>query len=188
MGRSRSEDSVPPRLVGTVNGGYRKLGRYAHPTLRRGSFSFRSYQSESAGNPVGGEVHKFRYTHNIALGSLWTWTDWSASAIPTFLRRHLSVPGTVCRTIFLTFFRYSRFTDIKRYGSSTWQLNIFFEKKLDIVAGRINALDDFATSPLYCFAQNLGFCGNPLSIPANASVSELPGRGLGSKGALRSLK
>src|ERR1700719_3824427 len=29
---------------------------------------FGSYESESAGNPVGGEVHKFRYTHNIALG------------------------------------------------------------------------------------------------------------------------
>jgi hypothetical protein len=29
---------------------------------------FGTYQSESAGNPVGGEVHKFRYTHNIAVG------------------------------------------------------------------------------------------------------------------------
>src|ERR1700691_3380792 len=33
-----------------------------------GISAFGSYQSESAGNPVGGEVHKFRYTHNIALG------------------------------------------------------------------------------------------------------------------------
>src|SRR5260370_30914269 len=30
---------------------------------------FGSYESESAGNPVGGETHKFRYTHNIALGA-----------------------------------------------------------------------------------------------------------------------
>jgi hypothetical protein len=29
---------------------------------------FGSYVSESAGNPVGGEDHKFRYTDNIALG------------------------------------------------------------------------------------------------------------------------
>jgi porin len=50
----------------------------------------------------------------------------------------------------------------------------FLQKKLDIVGGRINALDDFATSPLYCYAQNLGFCGNPLSIPVNASVPSYP--------------
>ena len=29
---------------------------------------FGAYESESAGNPVGGELHKCRYTHNIALG------------------------------------------------------------------------------------------------------------------------
>jgi hypothetical protein len=29
---------------------------------------FGSYESESGGNPVGGEDHKFRYTHNLALG------------------------------------------------------------------------------------------------------------------------
>src|SRR5580692_2898225 len=34
----------------------------------KGISVFGSYVSESAGNPVGGQVHKFRYTHNIALG------------------------------------------------------------------------------------------------------------------------
>src|SRR5271155_4422211 len=29
---------------------------------------FGTYQSESAGNPVGGDSQQFRYTHNIALG------------------------------------------------------------------------------------------------------------------------
>src|SRR5689334_17565760 len=29
---------------------------------------FGSYESESAGNSVGGDLHKLRYTHNIALG------------------------------------------------------------------------------------------------------------------------
>ena len=62
----------------------------------------------------------------------------------------------------------------------TWRLkSYFFDEKLDIVGGRINALDDFATSPLYCFAQNLGFCGNPLSIPVNASVPSYPGAAWG---------
>ena len=58
----------------------------------------------------------------------------------------------------------------------------FLDQKLDVVAGRINALDDFATSPLYCFAQNLGFCGNPLSIPVNASVPSYPGAAWGIRG------
>ena len=29
---------------------------------------FGTYQSESAGNPVGGQSQQFRYTHNIAMG------------------------------------------------------------------------------------------------------------------------
>jgi hypothetical protein len=33
-----------------------------------GASFFGSYESESAGNPVGGEVHKLLYTHNLALG------------------------------------------------------------------------------------------------------------------------
>jgi porin len=59
------------------------------------------------------------------------------------------------------------------------------EKRLDIVAGRINALDDFATSPLYCYAQNLGFCGNPLSIAVDASVPSYPGAAWGIRGRLQ---
>src|SRR5262249_51330312 len=56
---------------------------------------------------------------------------------------------------------------------------ILFDGRLDVVGGRIDALDDFATSPLYCYAQNLGFCGNPLSIPVNANVPSYPNTGWG---------
>src|SRR5262249_60517813 len=59
---------------------------------------------------------------------------------------------------------------------------ILFDGRLDVVGGRIDALDDFATSPLYCYAQNLGFCGNPLSIPVNANVPSYPNTGWGIRG------
>jgi porin len=49
-----------------------------------------------------------------------------------------------------------------------------FGRKLRIVAGRINGLDDFIASPLYCNAQNLAFCGNPLSIPSDVNISSYP--------------
>jgi len=50
------------------------------------------------------------------------------------------------------------------YGGETTRLvhlaaaKAFFRRKLRIAAGRINALDDFIASPLYCNAQNLAFC------------------------------
>src|SRR5438552_17296617 len=64
-------------------------------------------------------------------------------------------------------------------GQTTRRVHLAREKitaggHLSLVGGRIDALDDFATSPLYCYAQNLGFCGNPLSIPVNASVPSYP--------------
>jgi porin len=49
-----------------------------------------------------------------------------------------------------------------------------FHRTLRIVAGRLNGLDDFIASPLYCNAQNLAFCGNPLSIPVDVNISSYP--------------
>jgi len=144
---------------------------------------FGSYQSESAGNPVGGEVHKFRYTHNIALG------------IAMDLHRLLGLDDTYALVSASERTGNSLSNDIPNslqvqqiFGHQTIRLvdlaveHLFLDKKLDVVAGRINALDDFATSPYYCFAQNLGFCGNPLSIPVNASVPSYPGAAWGIRG------
>ena len=132
---------------------------------------FGSYESESAGNPVGGAVHKFRYTHNIALG------------IALDLHRLLGLDNTYFLASASERTGNSLSNDIPNtlqvqqiYGHQTIRLvdlaleHLFFNQKLDVVGGRINALDDFATSPYYCFAQNLGFCGNPLSISTNAYI------------------
>jgi porin len=141
---------------------------------------FGSYESESAGNPVGGEDHKFRYTHNIALGIAIDLNLLLGLHDTYFLASASERTGNSLSNDIPNFFQVQQI-----YGHQTIRLvdlaleKLFFDKKLDIVGGRINALDDFATSPLYCYAQNLGFCGNPLSIPVNASVPSYPGAAWG---------
>ena len=34
--------------------------------------------------------------------------------------------------------------------------------------------DDFATSPIYCYFQNNGFCGQPAGIPIDSGVTTFP--------------
>jgi porin len=134
-----------------------------------------SYQSESAGNPVGGESQQFRYTHNIALGFALDLQKLLGLSDTYFLASASERTGNSLSYDIPNFFQVQQI-----FGHQTIRLvdlaleKRFFNKKLDIVAGRISALDDFATSPFYCFAQNLGFCGNPLSIPVNASVPSYP--------------
>ncbi len=152
-----------------------------------GISSFGTYQSESAGNPAGGELHKLRYTHNVALG------------VALDLQRLLGVRDTYFLASASERTGNSLSNDIPNifqvqqiYGHQTIRLvdlaveHLFFDQKLDVVGGRINALDDFATSPYYCFAQNLGFCGNPLSIPTNANVPSYPGAAWGIRARYRS--
>jgi len=145
-----------------------------------GISAFGSYQMETAGNPVGGEVHKLRYTHNIALGIALDLHKLLGLTDTYFLASASERTGNSLSYDIPNFFQVQQI-----FGHQTIRLvdlaveHLFLDKKLDVVAGRINALDDFATSPLYCFAQNLGFCGNPLSIPVNASVPSYPGAAWG---------
>ena len=136
---------------------------------------FGSYESESAGNPVGGELHKLLYTHNVALGIVFDLDKLLGLTDSYFLASASERSGDNLSNVIPNSFQVQQI-----YGHQTIRLvdlaveRLFLDKRLDVVAGRINALDDFATSPLYCFAQNLGFCGNPLSIPTDASVPSYP--------------
>jgi Carbohydrate-selective porin len=134
-----------------------------------------AYVTEIAGNPVGGTAHKARYTQNVSLGTFFD------------LERLLGVPNSYVLVSGSNRAGNSLSEDIPNFfavqeifgGETTRLVHLAFETitangHLSVVGGRINALDDFATSPLYCYAQNLGFCGNPLSIPVNASVSSYP--------------
>jgi porin len=141
----------------------------------RGASFFGSYESESAGNPVGGELHKFLYTHNLALG-----IDLDLGRLLGLSQTYFLVSASERAGDNLSNVIPNSLQVQQIYGHQTIRLvdlaveKLFFDERLDVVAGRINSLDDFATSPLYCFAQNLGFCGNPLSIPTNASVPSYP--------------
>ena len=152
--------------------------------LREAGIGFAgSYVSETAGNPVGGTTHKLRYTHNIGLG---VFLD---------LGRLLGISNTILFVSASNREGNSLSRDIPNFfavqqlfGGPTTRLvhlaveTVLADGRLDLVGGRINALDDFATSPLYCYAQNLGFCGNPLSIPVNASVPSYPNTAWGVRG------
>ena len=134
-----------------------------------------AYVTEAAGNPVGGTTQTARYTHNISLGVFFD------------LGRLIGVPDTYALVSASNRAGNSLSRDIPNFfavqeifgGQTTRLVHLALEKitaggHLSVVGGRIDALDDFATSPLYCYAQNLGFCGNPLSIPVNASVPSYP--------------
>src|SRR5580704_13952030 len=177
---------IDPRILffppswGQLTGATGNWGGLRSQLSETGISFFGSYESESAGNPVGGEVHKLRYTHNIALGIALDLHQLLGLTDTYLLASASERTGNSLSQDIPNFFNVQQI-----YGHQTIRLvdlaveKLLFDKKLDIVGGRINALDDFATSPLYCFAQNLGFCGNPLSIPTNASVPSYPGAAWG---------
>jgi porin len=164
----RSGWTDPHALTGSWDGLRTRL-------YRKGISFVASYESETGGNPIGGEVHKVQYTHNVAIGML------------ADLGLLLHMPGTY-------FFvsgadragnSLSRdipnfFTVQQLFGGQTIRLvhlaleKIFFDDRISVLAGRIDALDDFASSTLYCKAQNIGICANPYSLESNSSLSNYP--------------
>jgi len=135
-----------------------------------------NYTSESAGNPVGGNRQGVTYTHNVDLavfadlGKL-VGLDDAAFLVSASNRAGSSLSAQYIGNVYAV---------QQIFGGQTTRLvhlavgKAFFRRKLRIVAGRINGLDDFVASPLYCNAQNLAFCGNPLSIPSDVNISSYP--------------
>ncbi len=135
-------------------------------------FVVNTYTSESANNPVGGNSQELRYTHKIALGVTLDPHTLLGPSDTYFLASASTRTGNS-----LSYDISNCFQVQEIFGQQTLRLvdlaveKLFLDKKSDIVGSRINALDDCARSPPYCFAHDLGFCGNLLSIPVNASVS-----------------
>jgi porin len=171
----RARGSAPPwsrvrSLTGNW-GGYRSWLEDDY-----GLFLVGSYTAEVAGNPVGGRTQGVQYTHNVGL------------ALVLDLEKAVGMPGT---TFIVSASNRAGSSNSKQnigniyavqqiYGGQTTRLVQLalgvelFDGTLDLVAGRLNGLDDFAASPLYCNAQNLAFCGNPLSIPIDVNISSYP--------------
>lgn len=142
-----------------------------------------TYTAEVAGNPVGGLDQNVRYTHNIGI------------ALAVDLGKLVGLPETY---FLISGSNRSGESNSGRdignlyavqqiYGGQTTRLvqlalgKGFFDGALEIVAGRLDGLDDFIASPLYCNAQNLAFCGNPLSIPIDISIPSYPNTAWGAR-------
>jgi porin len=135
------------------------------------------YTAEVAGNPLGGERQHVRYTHDLALTLLadlgklapWLGDTWFIASMS-----NRAGESNSARDI------GNEFAVQQLFGGQTTRLvhlalgKRFLDGKLDFVAGRLNALDDFITSPLYCDSQNGALCGNPLGIPENVNLSSWP--------------
>ena len=171
----RARGSGPPReqadsLTGNW-GGYRDRIRDEYGLALAGD-----YTSECAGNPVGGRRQGVTYTHNIGLTLFADLEKLLGIPDMAFLVSGSDRAGNSLSKDYIG----NVYAVQQIFGGETIRLvhlalgKAFFRRKLRIVAGRINGLDDFIASPLYCNAQNLAFCGNPLSIPSDVNISSYP--------------
>jgi porin len=135
-----------------------------------------NYTSESAGNLVGGRSRGATYTQNIGLALFADLGRWLGVNDTVFLVSGSDRVGNSLSHKYIG----NVYAVQEIYGGQTIRLvnlalgKAFFHRKLRIVVGRINGLDDFIASALYCNAQNLAFCGNPLSIPSDVNISSYP--------------
>jgi porin len=135
-----------------------------------------NYTSESAGNPVGGNRQGVTYTHNVDLAVFADLSKLVGLNDAAFLVSASNRAGSSLSAQYIG----NVYAVQQIFGGETTRLvqlavgKALFRRRLRIVAGRINGLDDFIASPLYCNAQNLAFCGNPLSIPSDVNISSYP--------------
>lgn len=141
------------------------------------------YTAEVAGNPVGGRRQNVRYTHNVGLAVLADLETLVGLEETYFMVSASNRAGesNSARDIGNVFAVQQLFG-----GQTTRLVDLALGKRLlggalDLVAGRINGLDDFIASPLYCNAQNLALCGNPLGVPTDVSISSYPNTAWGAR-------
>jgi porin len=148
-----------------------------------GLYLFGNYTSEVAGNPVGGITQGITYTHNVGLHFLVDLDTLAGIPHTTFIASASNRAGSSLSKEHIG----NVYAVQQIYGGETTRLVLLalgaelFDGTVDVVAGRLNGLDDFAASPLYCNAQNLAFCGNPLSIPVDVNISSYPNTAWGAR-------
>ena len=60
-----------------------------------------------------------------------------------------------------------------RLAELSYQQSLF-DDSVEAKVGWIHTTDDFATSPIYCYFQNNGFCGQPAGIAIDSGVTTFP--------------
>jgi len=135
-----------------------------------------SYANNIQGNVVGGTSLGAAYDHNVGmqmdlnLEKLIGWNDahFVISALDR-TGRNLSQDSIG-----------NQFTVSQLWGNPTFVFyglyldQDLFNGKANIRLGRIAAGDEFASSPVYWLYVNNGICGNPQSLPVNASFTSYP--------------
>ncbi len=143
-----------------------------------------SYTAEVAGNPIGGRDQNVRYVHDASLALIADLGTLVGLDDTYLLASMSSRAGNSNSGEDIG----NEFAVQQVFGGETTRLvqlaagMRLADDRLDLVAGRINGLDDFAASALYCNAQNLALCGNPLSIPADTNISSWPNTSWGARG------
>src|SRR3990167_1837917 len=122
-----------------------------------------SFVTECVGNPIGGRAQGFTYTGSFGLNLD---VDFEKACDITGFEFFTSMAwrsGTSLSKKKIN----NQFPVQEIYGGQTAKLNELYLKEtlkdgaVVLKAGRLDALNDFLISPLYCQFLNLAFCGNP---------------------------
>lgn len=134
-----------------------------------------TYVPDILGDPIGGEVHKVRYVHDIGVDLMldfqrllgWQGSHFhvsmssrSGNNLSDDIGNAFTVAQSCCQ---LT----------TRLVTLAWEQSLL-EHRLNIRVGRIATGDDFLTSRLYWLFVNNGFDGNPLGVELNVPYFTYP--------------
>ncbi len=134
------------------------------------------YLSESAYNPVGGLRQGTAYTHQVDAGldlDLDKLIGLSGGKIKILFteRAGQSLAATSIGSIISVQEVFGSGQNVRLAALSYEQE--MFANRLNAKLGWIHASDDFASSPLYCYFQNNGFCGQ-IAIVINSGFTIFP--------------
>ena len=147
-----------------------------------------NYTNEINANPLGGERQTGTYTHNVAIHSAfssgfgkepqdWDELDHWTLAITASQRSGTSLSEKIPNQLAVQ--------QIYGYGQTFRLAGLWLERNqnkdglLKLKLGKFAVFDEFASSPLYCYYTNNGFCGQNWGIPNSLPVLAYPSNQFG---------
>ena len=142
-----------------------------------------NYTTEINANPLGGDQQTGTYTHNLAINSAfssgfgkdesdWDELDHWTLAVTASQRSGTSLSHKIPNQLAVQ--------QIYGYGQTFRLAGLWLERNqsddglLKLKLGKFATFDDFASSPLYCYYTNNGFCGQDWGIPNSLPVLAYP--------------
>ena len=142
-----------------------------------------NYTTEINANPLGGDQQTGTYTHNLAINSAfssgfgkdesdWDELDHWTLAVTASQRSGTSLSHKIPNQLAVQ--------QIYGYGQTFRLAGLWLERNqsddglLKLKLGKFATFDDFASSPLYCYYTNNGFCGQNWGIPNSLPVLAYP--------------